>query len=111
VRNAASAPATIAPPRNIASDRPSSGRLASRRSITLLNANEKPPTIPSQSASDFGNGSSAATSRNLAAASVPSGQSTIAAPSVPSTIRSAAARVSSSPRTRRARSTVQSGIR
>jgi len=108
VRAAASAPQTIAAPANIAIARPSSGRSASRRSITLLNANEAPPTRPSQSASVAGNGSRAA---SPASALLPVGQRTMAAPTTPRTMRSAAARVSRSPRTRRARSTVQSGIR
>src|SRR5215472_11332566 len=105
---AASAPATSAPPANIASERPSSGRLASRRSMTLLNANEKPPTTPSQSASERGSGSAMP---SVAATCDASGQRTISAPSVPSAILRPATRVSRSPRITRASSTVQSGIR
>ena len=95
----ATAPATIAPPRNIASARPSSGRAASRRSITLLRANEKPPTRPSQSASERGTGSPANPSPSPPPAPV-SGQSTIAAPTRASTVRSVAAVAKRSPSTK-----------
>jgi hypothetical protein len=109
VSAAASTPATIAPPANIASERPSSGRPASRRNMTLLNANEKPPATPSQSASERGSGKAIAPGADCTCDA--SGQSTISAPIVPSAILTPAERVSRSPRTTRASSTVQSGIR
>jgi len=60
------------------------------------------------SASERGSGSAMSPA---AATGDASGQSTISAPSVPSAIRAVATRVSRSPRTTRASSTVQSGIR
>src|SRR6185437_13441375 len=102
-------PATTAPPMNIASARPSSGWAASRRSITLFKANENPPTMPSQSASERGNGKRSA--QEEGAVPVDGGQSTIAAPTRARAMRSAAAADSLSPRTTRASRTVHSGIR
>ena len=99
-----STPETTAPPANIASARAASGWCASRRSMTLFSANEKPPSTPSQSARLRGQGQP-----ELAVA--PSGQSTTAAPASANPARPAAARVSGSRKSQCASSTAQSGIR
>jgi hypothetical protein len=100
VSTVAKAPATNAPPANIASARAALPLAAWRRNSTLLSAKLKPPSTPSHSASVCGQGQPP-----------PSGRSTIAAPASASTMRSAASGVNRSCSSTRASSTAHSGIR
>ena len=94
-------PATSTPPQNMARARLSSERRASRRSITLLSPNEKPPSTPSQSDKERGSGQPCP----------PSGHNTMAAPASASSTRTAAMALSDSFSSSRASTTTHSGIR